>query len=394
MLNQNVIDRLLIAKDFLDKIRFLPIANPDRYTTARNVLTSHDAAELAIAGIAHYLKLTPKSPQTYLMDYLTAISQKAHQGDEVPGKDFFSQLNTARNGIKHSGVFPDPKQWYRVGENTHSHISECCKKYLDISFDDLDESDMLSDPEVKKLYDIAREKFSTADYKGVFETLAIALYSLFDSNQALRNLKVGIPRAEDAIKLSAFGVHANEFFALQEFLPRIYHNRASDRDEVGWDQEKFGHPANWRLATADFSLKTFIRIALCIQDAEFIPGAIEFDSVYEHKVTALVDNVEIVQKRDLSLTSKEKEVERTLKKGESIRGKVTRKNSMSDLVDDLVALKLGDKPKKHKKLLEFMSAEPLVSGDIEADKVRVTCVPKDHDWIRKRIPGLTELEYE
>jgi len=66
--SQDVIDRLLVAKDLLEKISSSPIVNPDRYTVARHVLTAHNAAELAIAGIAHYLGKLPKSSKAFLME--------------------------------------------------------------------------------------------------------------------------------------------------------------------------------------------------------------------------------------------------------------------------------------------------------------------------------------
>jgi hypothetical protein len=383
--DQAVIDRLLVAKYLLEEIRFLPIANPDRYTTARFILTAHDAAELAIAGIAQHLEIAPKSPKSYLMDYFPLIKNQ-HPKDEVDGKVYFSQLNTARNGIKHTGAFPDPKQWFRVGGTTHGYVSNWCKTYLNISFDDLDESDMISDPDVKKQYDIAKDALAQNDYRGVLENLGIALYSVFDSNRALRNLHVGEPRAEDALKLSAFGVHANEFLAFQEFLPGVYWSNIAGQLKIKWEQGKFGHPANWRPDAAEFCLKTFVSVALHIQDAEWIPTAIEFDSVYEHKVTALVDDVEIVQERRNGLLGPyEKVVVRTLRKGETIRGKVEKKG------DHLIAAWFG---KERTPVLSFMNYKEKIWGEIEEDKVRVICVPKDTQAIRKVLPNLPEQDYE
>jgi hypothetical protein len=386
-LSQDVIDRLLVAKDLLDKISYLPTVNPDRVTIAHHVLTAHDAAELALAGIARHLGKLPESPKAFLMDYFSPIRQ-IHPDEEVPGREYFSQLNHVRTGIKHSGIFPDTKQWFRVGEKTRSYVSIWCEKYLSISLDDLDESDMISDPQVKNQYDIAKKAFINGDHKGVLENLAIALHLLFESNRALRKLHVGIPSAEDALKLSAFGVHANEFLALQEFLPCVY-SGTDDQVKINWEQEKFGHPANWRQATAEFCLKTFVSVALRIQDAQWIPGALEFDLFYEHKITALVDNVEIVQERSEGILGpKKKVVVHTLKKGESIRGKV----EISNKGDYLAAAILGQ---EYRHVLSFMSyKEPIIFGEIEADKVCVTCVPKDNELVREYFPNLPELDYK
>jgi hypothetical protein len=388
LFDQDVIDRLLVAKDLLEKIRFLPIANPDRFTISKHILTAHDAAELAIAGIARHLKVLPKSLKTYLMDYFQPISE-THPGEDVAGRDYFSQLNEVRIGIKHKGIFPETKQWFRVGEKTYSYVAIWCQRYLHISLDDLDESDMITDPDVKKQYDLAKISLDQGDYKGVLENLALALYSLFESNQALRNLRVGKVRAEDALKLSAFGVHANEFLALQEFLPCVRYSNIDNQVTIDWEQEIFGHPANWNHDTAEFCLKTFVSIALRIQDAEWIPMALDFNLVYEHKITALVDDVNIVQERLIKGMAKaligptEKVVVHTLKKGESMRGEVTKK-------DDLASL-FG---REHKPILHFMNYKESIWGDIEADKVSITCVPRDAKIVREYFPNLPEFEYK
>lgn len=286
VLTPDIIDRLLVAKDLLERIRFVPTAHPDRFTLARDVLAAHDAAELALAGIARHLNRLPPPSQSFLMNYFPEI-RKEHPSEEVSRRDYFAQLNDVRVGIKHKGNFPDPRQWFRCGEKVYEYVSTWCQRYLGISLDDLDESALITDPRVKQYFDAAREAFAREEYRSVLEALALALGTLFKGNQALRNLTVGQPRAEDAIKLSTFGVHTNDFLALQEFLPHLYDGK------VKWEQAKNGHPANWRNDTAEFCLRTFVRIAIRIQDAEWIPGAIEFALVYEHKITAKKDGVEI-----------------------------------------------------------------------------------------------------
>jgi len=99
VLTQDVIDRLLIAKNLLEGIIFLPLSNPDRYAISRHILAAHDAAELAIAGIAHHLDCLPKPTKTFLMDYFSPIKDKMHPNNEVSGRNYFSQLNEVRIGI-------------------------------------------------------------------------------------------------------------------------------------------------------------------------------------------------------------------------------------------------------------------------------------------------------
>ena len=87
------------------------------------------------------------------------------------------------------------------------------------------------------------------------------------------------------------------------------------------------------------------------------------------------------------LDPKEKVVVHTLKKGESICGKITRK------VDYMTAALLRQ---EYKPLLNFMSyhEEPLIFGDIEEDKVCITCIPKDNEIIREYFPDLSEIKYQ
>jgi hypothetical protein len=72
-LQQDIVERLLVAKDLLSRIRFVPTARPDRVTLARHILTAHDAAELAVAAIARHVGRLPPGPQVYLMDYFPGI---------------------------------------------------------------------------------------------------------------------------------------------------------------------------------------------------------------------------------------------------------------------------------------------------------------------------------
>ena len=139
---QEVLERLLVAKGLLSQIRDLPTTRPDRITLARQILTAHDAAELALAAIACHLGLLPTSRQTYLMEYFPAI-QKHHPGREVAGRDYFGQLNQVRIDIKHLGIFPDPDQWKRVGERTWAYVSGWCQDYLSLPLDDVDESALI-----------------------------------------------------------------------------------------------------------------------------------------------------------------------------------------------------------------------------------------------------------
>lgn len=397
-ISQDAIIRLLVSKYFLDQIRSLPDANPDRFIVARHVVTAHDAAELALAALARCLNASLGKNQNYLMDYFDPINQVIKE--ELDGKSYFSQLNTARNGFKHSGNFPDPNQWYRVGENTYSHVAGWCQKYLHISFDNLDESVMISDSDLKGRYDETKNLIATGKYKESLERVALALYRVFEKNNAVRDIQIGIPRAEDALKLSTFGIPANDFLSLQEFLPSIHYMLKEDDVIIGaeWEQGKFGHPANWTQVVAEFCLRTFLRVVLHIQDAEWIPGAISFDGVYEHKLTALEDDVEIINKREVGdyLTGK-KVIIRTLNKGEYLLGNVEKKDTFYLYLMPNFPQEKIPKPTliyNNVSRIKDPRRDAVISGEAERDKVKVTCVPRDDDWVKKHFPNLPEIDFE
>jgi hypothetical protein len=145
---------------------------------------------------------------------------------------------------------------------------------LQIFFADLDESALLSDENVKCLYDRAKHSAAQREFKTALEEIALALSLVFEENSALRGLTAGDPSSDDAIKLSGFGVHANDFLALQQFLPQVG-RYGNEKGVPQWKQSRFGHPGNWREQTVDFCLRTFVDVATKIQGARWVPGALD-----------------------------------------------------------------------------------------------------------------------
>lgn len=385
-IEQDVLERLLVAKGLLGPIRFAPTGSPDPILLARQILAAHDAAELAIAAVARYVGKLPGSPsaKTYLMDYFAPI-EEMHPGKDVPGKGFFAQLNSVRASLKHNGIFPNPKQWFRVGERTYEYVSTWCADYLGLPLDDLDESSLIADSEVKKHHGAAVEALRSGQFKLCLAELALATHTLFRINQGLRRLDVGRSRAEDAIKLAPFGVHGNDYLALQEFLPSVRED-ATGTPLIVWDQGRYGHPGNWTEHNASFCLRTFVEIAIRIQNVPWIPGAIEFAFLYEHKVTALVDDVQIVQEPGTGIFEPgNKVVVRTLSKGETLRAHVSKKT---------VSLFEATSGRPRAPILSIVILDDKLFGEVEADKVKVTCIPHDHPWVRDNFPKLPEIDYD
>jgi hypothetical protein len=252
-LRKEVVDRVLLSKFLLREARFHPVAEPDRFFLAVQVLKAHDAADLAIAAIAAAREKPPAKPAPSLMDYFEKLKE-LHPGGEVAGKDYLGRLNHVRNGVKHRGVFPD-LEWAQAGENVYGHVSQWCQEYLQLSFEDLDESALLASPKVKEHFDSAKKAFSEERYEDALMHLGYALHSLFKESRALWDLRVGDPSPEVAIRLAGYGVHANDFLTLQQYLPKVHEDQGGEL-RGKWTQGRFGHPGNWRKDAVEFCLRS------------------------------------------------------------------------------------------------------------------------------------------
>jgi len=236
-ISKTVRDRLLLSKAILQPIRFTPVEKPSNFILAQHVLTAHDAAELAIAAIAEHLNCGP-SDKAFLMNYFGEIRKSKHPNKDVVGKDYLSQLNSVRINVKHKGIYPNCQQWHRVGETTYEYIGKWCDEYLDVSFDDLDESELISNSQIKSLYKEAQQAHSEGEYQRVFENLVKAEYVLFNEVTELHGLNVAEANVNDAIKLSSHGVNANDYLQLQEFLPGVTYDKR-DGFKIAWNQTKY-----------------------------------------------------------------------------------------------------------------------------------------------------------
>ena len=398
-LHKKVVERLLLCKSLLARLRFHSAAEPDRYLLASQILTAHDASELAAAAVADQRDKLPPRVNSGLLEYLNRLKE-LHPGEPVPRQEFFSRLNHVRNGVKHNGEFPDSKDWARVGEDAFDYVSQLCAKYLEISLDDLDESALLASAEVKKYFDSAKQALAEQKYEEVLVHLGKGLHTVFKENSALRGLEVGVAKSEDAIRLTDFGVHANAFLTLQEFLPKIVEEREGVPSHK-WELSQFGHPANWREESAQFCLETFLDVALKLQDARWIPGALPFDLAYHHKITALKDGVKIESERrylagldalpiETLLGKRTRGTSRTLSKGESMFGKIISRDLIPQKQDS-VALENSEETYE----IRFSSGGFEMLGVLlfVAEKdVKITCVPTE--FIKQYLPDLSEIDWE
>ena len=157
---QHVFERLLLAKALLGEIDVVPTVRPDSLTTARYILIAHDAAELVLAAITRHLQCMI-TDRASLMDYVGAIKQKV--GQEVPHRNFFSDLNRQRVDVKHHGLMPNVEQWGNVAEVAYQNISSVCERYLNIQLAQLDESILVRHEGAKCLIAEAKTAYQRED---------------------------------------------------------------------------------------------------------------------------------------------------------------------------------------------------------------------------------------
>ena len=134
---------------------------------------------------------------------------------------YFKQLNDVRNGLKHSGILPNTNQWATVGEDVFQRLSNVCKATLDISLEEIDESDLLTNPDARIHLGLATTARGSGHFKLALEEIGKALFFSLQDAPDVGTVHVGRPKAEDALKLTAYGVSANSFLKLQELLPAV-----------------------------------------------------------------------------------------------------------------------------------------------------------------------------
>jgi hypothetical protein len=86
------------------------LPQPNVHDVAKQVLNAHDAADLIFAAISDQQNRLPaKDKMPSMIGCLALIDTpvEKHTG-------YFSQLNDARNGLKHAGNLPSTQQWSSV----------------------------------------------------------------------------------------------------------------------------------------------------------------------------------------------------------------------------------------------------------------------------------------
>jgi len=401
-LRKEVLHRLLLAKSILSLGRNASYGQPNAHLVAKQVLNAHDAADLIFAAIADQQNKLPPERKDSMMQCLEAIEITADRH-----KGYFKQLNDARNGLKHSGVLPNTNYWASVALDVFEKLSSICQATLNASLEDLDESDLLASDEARAHLAAAKLAKSSQDFKLALEEIGNALFVSLQYAPDVGGIQVGQPKAEDALKLTAFGVPANDFLRLQEFLPQIFHGEWSESSnrwapsEPLWKQTTYGHPGNWREDVIDFCIMACLNVALSIQNASPVPYAFEFAELYKYKVTARIDRVEVwddlVEENEHTIqggsnsTRPSRTHNRFLNKGES----VIVSGHTRPFVSEDVSLS-GKSIKRVRLTYDLMSV--LFAGAhtraefVNLEDVQISCVPTN--LYRNYFPDLPEIPWE
>jgi hypothetical protein len=288
-LTEEILRRLLVAKHLLASNIGQLTPQSDATTVASMILAAHDAAELAAAAISSHLGVSDLPEQSFLMHYPSRIATKG--GVAFPGTDFLRQLNAARNAFKHHGILPDVRSWYRVVETTWNRIDQWCQTYLGVSIDGVDLEQMLADPLVKDHYQKAKRAHQEQRYREALEHLGLALLQVLRSlpgpHWPVVDPKGGANATQTALMLTAFGVRASDFLALQAFLPRVSLDFSTNptAQRLEWDKRGRGHSGNWTDQNVRFCLETFLDLALKVQHAPQVPMAFHFAMIFNDVIT-------------------------------------------------------------------------------------------------------------
>lgn len=396
MLRKEVVDRLILAKSILSSSVGALQGQSNAHLAAVQILNAHDAADLVFAALAdHVGKLPAKGRTPAMIECLPLLGAPA---SGCVG--YFTQLNDARNGLKHVGNLPSTQQWSRVTDDTFERLSALCLACLGVSLGDIDELELVLNNQVRVYLSAAKTLAGSGEFRRSLEETAKALATALDYHSDLSEVQVGRPKAEDALRLTAYGIPANEFLRLQEFMPYTI-DEGEQSFKFLWKQSQFGHPGNWRADTASFCIGAVLSVAVSLQNSAGVPKAIELSTLYDYRVTAKEDSVEVwedlvdghlddpyADNAGLFRVSK-----RLLAKGETV---IVRASTSGFISDD--RLPSGEWIKRVRISTDYLGAvlPDEVAEFVDLSRVEITCIPRSRadELLGGAFRGLPELPWE
>ncbi len=400
LIPENVVRRLLVSKHLLESNHGQLRPESDAVAVAQMILTAHDAVELAAATIAEHLGARDITAKAYLMEYPAKIRDVCPDVDPFPGISFVRQLNDARVSFKHYGNLPDSRTWYRVVENAWDWVNEWCRVYLGLCLEEINLEGLIEDVSVRDHFVKAREKRERGHHREALEELGCAVYLALEWFPGIRFPVLGSTSSEHALMLAPYGVRPSDFLNLQQFLPRVSKDLGTGELSLKWDLRTTGHRANWTDGNVDFCLATSLDLILKTQHAPRPPRAVEYFWIFDDVVEPKRESVDIWQyeyegeDRDPSgLLWKRpsgRRVIRTLARGEKLRCRATPHRREDADPTDAFAL-FAEPTLENAEVLMLMSEElPNRMGFVEREKIILSYLPKENDFVRKYFPHLLD----
>jgi len=272
--------RLILAKDLLREAQGACAVPHDRSAFAKGVLLLHDAAEAALGAIADHLGARIQG-EDYLLRYYQRI-QERDRNREVPYERQMRLLNTARNNIKHLGLFPDPHGCAYFPAVVEDLLQSLCQTYLGRPLESMSLACLIRDDRVRMLIERAEQAIERETYEEALRLLAEAVFYAFEERElAVGLLTRTLVRAPDdravdfpepfslhsTVKLLQHGVDPYRFYRFKNLVPEIGKNRGTDELVVFWDKD-YGHPGNWTQQNARFCRDVAIDAILKFQGEE------------------------------------------------------------------------------------------------------------------------------
>jgi len=395
-LKSEVLRRLLLTKSLLSSGQSVVGDQPNDHLVSRQLLNAHDAADLAFAAIADHQGNLPPKLKDSMPQCLDAIVTTVDKS-----RGYFRQLHEARNILKHDGVLPNVQQWGSVAVDVFEKLSSICNSTLGVNLENLDELDFLVREDVREHLSAAKQYRVSGELKSALEEVGKALFAALNKHPNLREIGVGRGKAEDAVKLTTYGISAGDFLRLQEFLPEVS-KFLSEPLRLSWRQSKFGHPGNWRDEVVDFCIRTCLSVALSIQSSPPIPEPVEFQYRYQYKVTAQEDQVEVwedLTEDHLSEVSSNyarpfRTHVRYLKKGDTIIVPFMDPLASSDLSlagDEIRRVQIRSEGFNY---ISGMLGLKGRSQYVNLAQVNLTCIPHKGEFLGQDFPKLSEIPWE
>jgi hypothetical protein len=175
-------------------------------TCASSVLTFHDSIELFLELASEHLDIGKKEVE--FMKYWELLKPKL-KGDELTQKESIRQLNKARVGLKHSGLFPSKLAIEDFRASATNFFEENTPIVFDIKFPDISLIDLVQCEQAKKRLMDAQKMLNANKMKDALENAGIAFVQLVDDYENRKKDQFG--RSPFFFGSSIYGPDAPDF---------------------------------------------------------------------------------------------------------------------------------------------------------------------------------------